>query len=124
MNKSRSDVHNLWSHLQMAEEAAEKASKYNELGYIQMRILRDNIQSEFQRALEASVFPDSNDEDADYKIKVGDTVCVNFNAVEFTLCGRAEVLHVPTDVGDSWIFKDRDTQVVHYVSERCTITKL
>lgn len=57
------------------------------------------------------------------EIKVGDTVRVDFNGAQMTLCHRAEVLYVPCATGDSWIFRDTDTNNLHYVSEGCTITK-
>jgi hypothetical protein len=61
-----------------------------------------------------------NDE---YQIQVGTYVSVHFHASQFTLCEKAEVMHVPIATGDSWIFKDLHTNDIHYVSEGCTITK-
>lgn len=63
-------------------------------------------------------------------IEIGDIVSVNFNTGQHTLCNSAIVLHIPTDTGDSWIFKqikdyefERDTEpIIHYVSEGCTVT--
>jgi hypothetical protein len=62
-----------------------------------------------------------NDQD---RIKVGDKVHVDFNNTQTTLCHEAEVLWSPTNMGESWIFKDTTTGLVHYVSEGCTISKL
>jgi hypothetical protein len=58
------------------------------------------------------------------KIEEGDTVRVNFNSAQMTLCARAKVLHSPVATGDSWQFRDLDTGELHYVSEGCTITSL
>jgi len=55
-------------------------------------------------------------------IATGDIVTVNFNGSQSTLCKRAEVLHIPAATGDSWHFRDLDTNQLHYVSEGCTIT--
>lgn len=60
-----------------------------------------------------------NEED---KIKVGDTVAVNFHCSQSTLSHAAEVLHVPSATGESWVFKDQ-RGAIHYVSEGCTISK-
>lgn len=57
-------------------------------------------------------------------IKEGDIVCVNFHGICFTLCPKAIVYHVPQATGDSWIFKDTETNQVHYVSEGCTVSLL
>ncbi len=57
-------------------------------------------------------------------IKVGDCVSVNFNDARLTLCHRAVVEHIPVATGDSWVFKDNDTNQIHYVSEGCTISKI
>lgn len=57
------------------------------------------------------------------QIEKGDTVTVNFNSSQITLCHRAEVIYKPCATGDSWIFKDLDNGDTHYVSEGCTITK-
>jgi len=56
------------------------------------------------------------------KIDVGDTVCVNFNTAQITLCSRAIVLFMPCHPYDSWGFKDLETNIVHYISEGCTIS--
>jgi len=58
------------------------------------------------------------------EIKRGDTVEVTFHNAQITLCHRAVVHYAPCATGDSWIFIDIDTGLVHYVSEGCTITKL
>lgn len=58
-----------------------------------------------------------------YRIKEGDIVRVNFNNSQFTLCYSAVVVAMPCATGDSWIFRDPDTGLIHYVSEGCTITK-
>ncbi len=57
------------------------------------------------------------------KIEKGDIVRVDFNGAQLTLCHRAEVLYVPEATGDSWIFRNTDTEEIHHVSEGCTITK-
>lgn len=57
------------------------------------------------------------------KIEKGDIVQVSFNGAQITLCHRAEVLNVPAATGESWIFGDKDTGALHYVSEGCTVTK-
>ena len=57
------------------------------------------------------------------QIRESDIVCVNFNNVQYTLCKRAKVLHIPCNTGDSWQFEDLDTGSIHYVSEGCTVTK-
>jgi hypothetical protein len=65
------------------------------------------------------------------KIEVGDTVRVNFNNSQFTLCNEAIVLNKPCATGDSWIFEEQVRnqyskeligKKIHYVSEGCTIT--
>lgn len=55
-------------------------------------------------------------------IEIYDTVRVNFNNSQFTLCSRATVLNVPMATGESWNFLDLDTNETHYVSEGCTVT--
>ena len=59
----------------------------------------------------------------DHTIKLGDTVTVNFNNSQVTLCKDAIVWRIPCATGDSWVFEDRQTKQLHYVSEGCTITK-
>lgn len=56
-------------------------------------------------------------------IKEGDLVHVDFNGAQLTLCHEAEVLYMPCQTGDSWVFRDTATGDLHYVSEGCTITK-
>ncbi len=56
-------------------------------------------------------------------IKQHDIVSVHFHNAKLTLVGRAEVLYLPQMPGDSWIFKDLDYNLIHYVSEGCTVTK-
>lgn len=56
-------------------------------------------------------------------IKIGDTVKVNFNNAQTTLCSSAEVILMPCAPWDNWVFKDLQTGDVHYVGEGCTITK-
>ena len=58
------------------------------------------------------------------EIKENDRVLVNFNNVQYTLCRKAKVLHVPCATGDSWQFEDLNTGDIHYVSEGCTVSKL
>jgi len=55
-------------------------------------------------------------------IKIGDTVIVNFNNVQYTLCVGV-VIYVPSQPGDYWIIKDQNKDELHYISEPCTITK-
>ena len=57
------------------------------------------------------------------KINVGDTVHVDFNGAQTTLCHSAIVLCAPDGNGDFWVFKNNQTNEIHYVSEGCTITK-
>ena len=57
-------------------------------------------------------------------IEIGDCVSVNFNGAQITLCHRATVEHIPCATGDSWIFKDNDTNQIHYVNEGCTVSKI
>ena len=56
-------------------------------------------------------------------IEVGDTVQVDFNNAQITLCRDAEVIYKPVATGDSWILKARDTGFTYYVSEGCTISR-
>ncbi len=58
------------------------------------------------------------------QIEVGDFVMVSFNNCQITLCHNAEVLHIPSATGDSWIFKEVHNDKIYYVSEGCTITLL
>jgi len=60
----------------------------------------------------------------DSEIKCGDTVAVNFNNAQFTLCSKATVLYMPVATGDCWHFRDNETGIIHYVSEGCTISKI
>ncbi len=55
-------------------------------------------------------------------IKIGDIVRVDFNGAQTTLCFEAEVVAIPCATGDSWVFEDKRTGFVHYVSEGCTVT--
>jgi hypothetical protein len=57
-------------------------------------------------------------------IEVGDIVRVDFNGAQFTLSHKAVVIHVPCELGDSWVFEDLQSNKKHYVSEGCTITIL
>lgn len=57
-------------------------------------------------------------------IKVGDCVSVNFHGSQITLCRSAIVEGIPGSVGDDWIFRDNNTDQIHYVSEACTISKI
>ena len=62
------------------------------------------------------------------EIGLGDIVKVDFNNAKLTLCGNAEVLHIPNATGDSWVFQENldvgqpDILELYYVSEGCTIT--
>lgn len=58
-----------------------------------------------------------------YKINSGDIVSVNFHNVQHTLIKRGRVVYPPLSAVDSWIIFDLDTQIVHYISEPCTISK-
>jgi len=57
-------------------------------------------------------------------IKSGDIVRVNFCGAQYTLCSKAEVLWCLDMHHESWGFKNLETGQIHYVSERCTVTKL
>lgn len=57
------------------------------------------------------------------KIKIGDTVKVSFHNSQIALCKEAKVLYIPCETGDHWILKDMYSGDMHYISERCTITK-
>ena len=56
-------------------------------------------------------------------IEIGDTVQVDFNGAELTLCLNAEVIYKPVASGDSWIFKAKDTGYTYHVSEGCTVSR-
>ena len=58
------------------------------------------------------------------KIKIGDIVSVSFHNSKFTLLNQAEVLYMPSATGDSWHFKELNTDDIYYISEGCTILKL
>lgn len=57
-------------------------------------------------------------------IKTGDIVSVNFNNAKITLCSKAEVIYIPQTTGDSWIFKNLETNEIYYISEGCTVKLL
>ncbi len=57
-------------------------------------------------------------------IEVGDIVMVQFNAIQNTLCRRAEVLFVSSVPGYSWIFKNLENGKIHYISEPVSVTLL
>lgn len=57
------------------------------------------------------------------KINIGDIVQVNFNNAQYTLCKAGRVVHMPCDVGDSWIIRDKEKGMTYYISEGCTISK-
>jgi len=56
------------------------------------------------------------------EIEKGDIVHVNINSAQVTLHHRAEVLNVPSNTGESWIFKDYNNGRIRYISEGCTIS--
>lgn len=56
------------------------------------------------------------------ELKINDIIRVNFNNVQITLCRKARLLHIPVSLGDSWVFRDMETQQIHYVSEGCTVS--
>ena len=58
------------------------------------------------------------------RIEIGNIVRVDFNNAQFTLSSKAIVEYKPCATGDSWIFKDVDTDNIYYVSEGCTLTLL
>ena len=58
------------------------------------------------------------------KIKVGDVVKVDFHNAQITLSHKAEVIYMPCQTGDSWVFEDLNNGTIYYVSEGCTLTKL
>ena len=57
------------------------------------------------------------------RINEGDIVQVNFNHLAMTLCDGAVVINRPCATGDSWVFKDIKSGLIHSTSEPCTITK-
>jgi hypothetical protein len=57
------------------------------------------------------------------QIKIGDRVVVSFNNSQVTLSRNATILAIPCATGDSWVFRDDETKLIHYVSEGCTISK-
>ena len=57
------------------------------------------------------------------RIKEGDVVQVDFNNAQVTLSRAATVVACPCATGDSWVFRDKETGFIHYVSEGCTISK-
>ena len=57
------------------------------------------------------------------RIKKGDKVTVNFHGSQITLVHRGIVLYVPCSMNDGWIIKDTNSGEIHYISERCTVTK-
>jgi len=56
-------------------------------------------------------------------IKAGDTVSVNFNNSQHTLCEKAMVICVPEGIGDHWCFRDLNNNCTYLVSEPCTVIK-
>lgn len=58
------------------------------------------------------------------KIEIGDMVSVDFNGAQYSLTQKAKVLHIPCDVGDSWVFVCSQTGLTHHVSEGCTVSLL
>lgn len=58
------------------------------------------------------------------KLELTDVVSVNFHGSKFTLCRKAILIKFPVGVGDSWVFKDVDTNQIHYISEGCTVTSI
>ena len=56
-------------------------------------------------------------------IKVDDKVSVNFHGSQLTLVRNGIVKNVPCSTGDSWIIEDIDEQLIHYISEGCTVSK-
>ena len=59
-----------------------------------------------------------------HKLELTDVVSVNFHRSKFTLCRKAILIKFPTTAGDNWIFKDVDTNQIHYISEGCTVTSI
>ena len=57
------------------------------------------------------------------RINKGDIVNVNINNAQITLAHRAEVLWIPQEIGEDWIFKNLDNDNIIYISEGCTIIK-
>lgn len=74
-------------------------------------------------SVEQPINPTMNTQQARATIEEGDTVHVNFQNAQVTLCESATVLYKPQAAGDSWIFKDDETGFVHHVSEGCTVSK-
>lgn len=60
----------------------------------------------------------------EHKIEEGDKVHVDINTAQITLLSEAVVLGIPRGPGDSWKFKDFNSDKVIYVSEGCTVTLL
>ena len=56
-------------------------------------------------------------------IQEGDTVQVDFNGAQITLCRDAIVIYKPSAPGDSWVFEARDTGYTYHVSEGCTVSR-
>jgi len=59
----------------------------------------------------------------EHEIGPNDVVIVSFQNSQSVLCHKATVIHQPENPGESWIFKDLETGIIHYVSEGCTVTK-
>jgi len=57
-------------------------------------------------------------------VKLFHRVAVNFNGAQYTLSHEAAVINIPSATGDSWVFKDIETQKIHYVSWGGAITSL
>ena len=57
-------------------------------------------------------------------IQIGDIVHVDFNNAQYTLCKSAEVLNIPCNTGDSWIFRRIEDDAIFYVSEGITVKLL
>ncbi len=66
----------------------------------------------------------NTDKGAVVRLREGDSVAVHFHGSQHTLCRRALLCNIPCATGDSWVFRDLDTGLLHHVSEGCTVTRL
>jgi hypothetical protein len=58
-----------------------------------------------------------------YALKPGQEVTVHVHGAQTTLTTCGIIRHVPVATGDSWIIEDKETRVVFYISEGCTIVR-
>ena len=84
----------------------------------------DKVAKELQDMIDNEAHAETTVNKNKHKIRVGDLVRVEFNNSRTTLCQRATIKYIPQASGDSWVFHDQSNDLIHYVSEGCTITKL